>query len=225
MAVSNIVEVIVKAIDNASATLKQIGATAEGQAAMFQKLGMAMAAMGTAIEGTLIATTILTARYGEELHRASLTTGVMVENLARLKFAGEQTGTSFDELQLGLKFLARSMTAAQVEGSQQARVFQQLGISTVDAQGHMRNTHAVMLDIADALIRVQNPTERAATALLLFGRSGINMLPMLAQGREGIRILGDEAKRLGLVMTTEAAEASHKFENSMHALHGSIQGV
>src|SRR5712692_7790028 len=26
-------------------------------------------------------------------------------------------------------------------------------------------------------------------------------------------------------MTTEAAEASHKFENSMHALHGSIQGV
>src|SRR5215831_11709180 len=43
------------------------------------------------------------AKYGEELHRASEITGLHAEQLSALKYAAEQTGTSFESLTGGME--------------------------------------------------------------------------------------------------------------------------
>ena len=41
-------------------------------------------------------------------------------------------------------------------------------------------------------------------AQLIFGKAGLDMLPMLALGREGIQDLRDEADKMGLALGPEA---------------------
>ena len=40
--------------------------------------------------------------------------------------------------------------------------------------------------IADRIAAIQNPTERAAAAVKIFGRNGVELMPLLLQGSDGI---------------------------------------
>jgi hypothetical protein len=50
----------------------------------------------------------------------------------------------------------------------------------------------------------------------LFGRGGAALLPMMNEGREGIAKLREEARRLGLVMSTEDAVSADKLDDSIN---------
>ncbi|HEV56344.1 MAG TPA: hypothetical protein ENN87_02460 [Phycisphaerales bacterium] len=52
----------------------------------------------------------------------------------------------------------------------------------------------------------------------LFGRTGTNLLPMFAQGARGIEALQQEARRLGLTMSTEDAAAAEAFTDALQRL-------
>lgn len=71
-----------------------------------------------------------------------------------------------------------------------------LGLSAANLAGMDRI--AATGEIADALNRIQNPAQKAAYAVALFGKAGQNLLPMLSAGSEGIRQAQEEAEKLGL---------------------------
>jgi hypothetical protein len=53
-----------------------------------------------------------------------------------------------------------------------------------------------LLKLADAMAAVQDPTERSQMAIDAFGESGLKLVPILSQGREGITKLGDAFGRV-----------------------------
>jgi hypothetical protein len=48
---------------------------------------------------------------------------------------------------------------------------------------------------------------------------------MLAQGSEGIRALGAEAEKLGLVIGTKDVEANEQYKASIHLLKAEMEAV
>ena len=82
-----------------------------------------------------------------------------------------------------------------------------------------------MLDSLDALGRVKDPLIRNALAMKLFDSEGVKLVQMTKDGAEGIKNLGDEATRLGLVMSEKAARDSEKFNDSLTNLGGSLTGL
>ena len=60
-----------------------------------------------------------------------------------------------------------------------------LGVPLADLQ--KGNTGKTLLKVAEGLKAIQNPAERAADAQQLFGRAGVQMLPVLLKGRAGSR--------------------------------------
>ena len=85
----------------------------------------------------------------------------------------------------------------------------ELGISADQIAGKRPEEQFAV--IAAAIARIQDPSERAAAAMKVFGRSGTALLPMI----EDFERLSGEAKKFGLVKTTGAAKQAKDFTEAI----------
>ena len=72
--------------------------------------------------------------------------------------------------------------------------------------------------LAERISRIEDPTRKAALAMTIFGRSGTQLLPMFASGARGIEVLQEQARRLGLTMSAEDAQAAEVFSDTLDRL-------
>jgi TP901 family phage tail tape measure protein len=125
----------------------------------------------------------------------------------------------------GLKHLSTALFDTKVKGDEGGAALKALGVAAMDSTGQIRPTEAVLLDLADKFAVMPDGAEKAALAVKLFGKEGLNMIPMLNQGREGLTGMMEEAKRLGLVMSEDAAQASEAFNDNLKRLHAVSEGL
>ena len=144
-----------------------------------------------------------TARFGEEMKRMSAVSGLSVESISALKYAAEQSETSFEALASGIKFMSKNMDDLKKSGLVAADV---------------KDSHEALLQLADKFSRMPEGAEKSALALKYLGKSGNEILPFLNEGREGVAKLTEEAKRLGIVMSKDAAEAADDFKDNLGKL-------
>jgi hypothetical protein len=154
----------------------------------------------------------------EELGAASKKSGVAVETLSALKYAAEQSETSFESLQGGLKFLNRTLAEAQRGSREAANELARFGITAGT------DTRTALLQIADVFSRLPDGAQKAEAAIKLFGRAGTELIPLLNQGRAGIEGLMREAERLGVVVSGDVTEAADKFNDTLGAIKGAASG-
>lgn len=100
-----------------------------------------------------------------------------------------------------------------------------LGVSVFGANGELRTIEEVMFDSLYALADMEDVTQRNAIANDIFGRSYVELIPLLNQGSEGIEALMGEARDLGGVMSQDGVNASAEFHDAMYNLNFAIQGV
>jgi hypothetical protein len=88
------------------------------------------------------------AEFGKQLEVASQKTGMEVEQLSALQYAANLSDVSVGELTIGLQRLARGMEEAEKSTGPAYEAFRALGIHAMDAEGHLRPMHDVLLDLA-----------------------------------------------------------------------------
>ncbi|MBY9021945.1 MAG: phage tail tape measure protein, partial [Candidatus Lokiarchaeota archaeon] len=98
-----------------------------------------------------------------------------------------------------------------------------LGVSSEELEGKSPEQQFKIL--SSALADVDDASRKAALAQDIFGRAGTGMLPMLAEGSEGIAAMRKEAQELGIVFDQEAADSAAKFNDDMDRLKKSFTGV
>jgi hypothetical protein len=200
---------LVKGLAAAEAKLK-----AFGQGIM--AAGGVLTGLGTAALSPMIAMSKVFADMGSELVDMSQRTGVSVESLSELGYAAEQSGADLETLETAVRRMQKQVTAA-AKGSQAATdAFGSLGIS-VAGLSQLSPEQQFKL-IADRLSQIQDPTLKAAMAMELFGKSGTRLLPLITSGARGIEDLQQQARELGLTMSTEDAQAAEVFGDRMDAL-------
>lgn len=184
-------------------------------------VGASVAALGYGMHQLVVPV----AEVGEELNKLSQKTAVSVEALSALLYASELSDVSAESLTKALKFLSTAMFDAKVKGGEGSAALKAFGVSALDAQGQIRPTEQVLLDLAEKFAAMPDSAEKAALAVKLFGKNGLDMIPMLNQGRDGLNEMMEEAKRLGLVMSADAARAAEEFNDNMKRLHAVNEGV
>lgn len=172
------------------------------------------------VAGAIAESVTETAKYGGAVDDATKRTGLSAEALQEFGYAAGLAGASSEEFEFGLIHLARSMLEAKAGTGEAATAFARLGVHTTDAAGTLLNADEVFLELVDALNGVESPTERAALAMQVFGRSGASLLPLVAEGRDGIEKMRQSARDLGLVMSGDATSAADRFGDTLDTLHG-----
>ena len=173
---------------------------------------------GLALAGAAAATALVVdlVRAGDQFDKMSKRTGVSVENLQRFKFAAEQSGSSIEVVEKGLKRSAKFLADADRGLATYTRQLDELGLSVADFEGLAPD--AAFEKFADAISGVEDPMKRAALAQEVFGRAGVELLPLMENGAAGIRELGDQMEATGNIISAEAAASAAEFNDKLNEL-------
>lgn len=174
-------------------------------------------ALATAAAG-LIATTKMFANYADTVGDAAARTGLSAETLSELGYAAKLSGSNMQDLEKGFRVFQKQL----VSGAN-ADVLKNLGI---DAESLKKaNPDTQLNTIVAALAKIQDPTQKAAMAMQVFGKAGANLVPLLNEGEEGIADLRAEAQKLGVSLSDEQVAAGQAFNDALDKMGMALQGV
>ena len=186
-----------------------------------QAVGLALAGMATAAAAAFRSSV----NRMDDLSKAALRVSLPTDQFSALVYAGELADVSMNDLQTTLSRLNRSMADAQKAGSEQARIFEALDISTKSADGTLRNRLDVLKDFADRFKEFGGGQEIIAAGVKLFGRQFEQVIPLLKDGSAGFASAAEEAKAFGLIVEAEAGRAAEAFNDNLTRLGKPLQGI
>lgn len=199
----------VRGLRNASRRLKAFGGS-------IRSIGLRVTAAGGMMVAPFVLAAKTFAKTGDTLNKMAARTGVSVESLSEMGFAAEQSGADLATLEKGIKTMQRSINDAGRGLSTQKDALKDLGLEYADFAGLSPEKQFKL--IADRISQVEDPTKKAALAMMLLGRSGQALLPMMQGGAAGIEALQKQARDLGLTVTTADAAGAAQFTDQMNIL-------
>jgi len=174
----------------------------------------------------VVSTVSAVVKLGDQLDAVSARTGVSVQTLSALKFAAEQTDTSFETLATGVRRLQVALVeAASKSDSEAAKAFAKIGVSATNSAGQIRDVADALPSIAEGIRNLGSDAEQTAAAVALFGRSGQELVPFLQTGAAGMAEMTNQAQRLGAVLSPEVARAASDLDNSLKQLNTALEAM
>ena len=158
--------------------------------------GTAMLGMGAAIAGggaALVGVANNAAGVADRVDKMSSKMGISKKGFQEWDYVMGQNGMSIDKMQTGMKTLVAQMDGAASGNKKSAESFAQLGVSVTDSSGKLKDQETMMNEVIMKLAQMPEGTEKARLATELFGKSGVEMAPMLATGAQGIQDLKDRS--------------------------------
>lgn len=164
-------------------------------------------------------------KYADDIATLSTQTGVAQSSLQQWMYASNFVDTSVDSIASSMTKLTQTMGNALNGSSEASDKFATLGVSITDVHGRLRSTEDVFWDAIDALGKIENPAERDAAAIALFGESAQKLNPLIAAGREGFEALNAEAERLGTVFNDDEIATMGGFDDAMQRNSQAVTGL
>ena len=202
---------------------KTLGGWVKKNSGQFKAMGLAIAAMGAAALLTFKKMVKQYVEVGDMIHKMAIRTGFAATRLSELAYAADISGADINMLEKGVKRMARTITEASAGLETYIRPLKRIGIEVKDLQ--KLTPEEQFLKISYAIAELEDPTLRAATAQEIFGRAGTMLLPLMAEGAEGMARLREEAHRLGYIFDEETAAKAAALKDAQTALTASVKGL
>ena len=205
----------------AGAAEKNLGKAGDEGSKLSTNMTKAGAAMMTAGAGLLavgVASADTATNLGREVMKLQRYTGMTAEEASKLAYASKISGVPVDSLATGLGKLSKSMEANSPR-------FDRLGSSASDSDGKLRSMGDVLPDLAEKFKSMPNGPEKTAAALGLFGRAGMDLMPFLNKGRDGIEQLSKQAEKMGLVLSQDNIGQIKAHITSQRELSAAFDGM
>ena len=171
------------------------------------KWGSAIVAGAAAATTAVVGLATDAAGTADEIDKMSQKIGISNEAYQEWSYVMGQNGMDVEKLSVGMKTLVSQMDSAASGTASAQENFDKLGISIYDSTGQLKDQETILNETMHALADMENGTEKARLATELFGKAGIEMMPMLNQGSGAMDELTQRAHDLGLIMSDEAVTA------------------
>ena len=179
-------------------------------------IGAGLTAFGSTVLAPALAAVSQFASEGSKLSDMAVRTGMSAETLSELGWAADQSGTSLDALGSAVFRMRRRIANASTEGGPAVRALKEIGLAA-DELTQLPVEEQFMAVVA-ALGQAPNESRRAQMAFEILGDGAKGLMPLLAQGTEGIEALRNEARALGLTLSTRDAAAASEYGNALARL-------
>lgn len=151
--------------------------------------------------------------------------GVSRQTYQELDFVFSQFGTNVDGLKNGLKTLRSVMDTTAQGTSKNKTALEELGISAIDVSGNLRDSEDVMWETFKTLQGMENQTKKARLATKLFGKAGLELMPMLNGSAGSVENLRKKAHKLGLVLDNETIDKGVEFKDTLDQTKRALSAV
>lgn len=189
-----------------------LGTAAKVGAGAIAAVGTAAVAMGAAV----VKQTGEIAAFGDNIDKASQKLGISAEAYQEWDAVLQHSGTSIDSMGVGMKTLASKAASG-------SDAFKALGISAEKAAKMSRED--LFAETITALQNITDENARAQLAQELFGRSAMELGPLLNTSAEETQAMRDRVHELGGVMSDEAVKAAAKYQDSLQDMTTALDGL
>ena len=211
-----------KAAYLAENSMDKVGAAMQAAESHAKLLEGALGALGTSLgalgvvagAGAFIGMVKGSIESAAEMKHLSEQTGVSVSALSALKGAAKLVGVDLQDAAMMASKLDKAMWQAQGGNAKAQSSFEKLGVQATDANGHLRDTEAVLMDVANRFEGMESGAAKTALAQELFGKTGSKMIPLL-------ETLAERGNLNGKV-TDQQAEAALHLEQSWLKLQAAM---
>ena len=203
--------------------LGQAAESAQGFGAKLKKGFGVAAAAATAVAGAASAAAAVVtkevgalASYGDNIDKASQKLGISAEAYQEWDAVLQHSGTSIDSMGIGMKTLA-------TQAAKGSDAFTALGISQQKAASMSRED--LFSETITALQNVTDENKRAQLAQELFGRSAMELGPLLNTSAADTQAMKDRVHELNGVMSNEAVKAAAAYQDSLQDMKTALDGT
>lgn len=141
--------------------------------------------------------------------------GVTTDELQAFRFAGAQAGIETEQMDTAITKLAKSMGTAADGNKEMIELFERLGVKLLDAKGELRPVADVMPEVARGILNIGSTSQRTATLMDLFGRSGAKMTTVLEEFAKGSDSVVSSARDLGGILDKDISDAWDRVGDAM----------
>jgi len=213
----------IRAEDKTKAAFRQIN---DRTAALKKSFGgLAGAAVSLAGVAGLGALTSKILTLGDRIGKVAIQTGVSAGKLQAFQFAAEQSGLGAETMNKALQKLNKNVGEAVLKGGPAAEAIDQLGISALTSSGQVKSTETIFEDIARAFADVESDAVRAKIASDLFGRAGVELIPLLSAGEDGVERFRKQLESVGGVINEESIQSIQDLNDKINLLSKSFTGI
>lgn len=214
-------EAVKKSTDKLSAFERTTGKVGRSMT----KAGAAMLGASAAVGGSILAVGKSTADYAGDMYDMARGTGMGVEAFQKLAYAGRMSGVETEKLSASLVKFDRMVAEATGGNKTYMQTFEDLGIKIKDSAGNLRQPNEIFEDVADIFHNTEDGIGKTALAVELFGKSGADLIPMLNDGKAGLKAFYAEAERLGLALSNEMIAKGDAFSDQLENIGEQVKGV
>jgi len=176
-----------------------------GLSASFKALGAALAV------GTFTAFVKSGIDAADAIGKASTRTSVAADALLGYQNAAALADVSNEQLIKGLTKLNVNLVSAAEGNEELTKRFEQLGISIKREDGTLKSTEEAFAEIADRFADLPDGAQKAAAAVSLFGKSGVELITLLNGGSKSL-------EEFGFQLSDDFAKRSEAFNDSITKL-------
>lgn len=149
-------------------------------------------------------------------------TGVGVEALQAYGAAAKLAGTDVETFARSIQKLTVNIGNAVGDENAQKK-FKELGLSFDELR---EKTPTEQFEaVADAIARIADPAERAAAAVSVFGKGGIELGPLFSEGPGALANMRKEAEALGQVVNADAVQSIAAMNDAFDKVWMTVKGL
>lgn len=149
--------------------------------------------------------------------------GSTTQELSRMQYAAEATGSSVDRMQEGLNEMVQRLGEARTGTGSAADGLKMIGLNADELAA--KSPAQAFMEIADAINQLPNQSDRVFAIDEIFGGDGRELINMIQLGSDGISKLGDEADRLGVSFNDVDAIKVVQATAAINRVQGAITGI
>lgn len=211
--VENRVSNLARATDDATGIFSGMSrAVLIGAAAFAVTVGASVAAAAA-----ITSTTLEMARLAEEQDHLAQRTGISVRTQQEWSVTMAENNFSAQSFTAAMRTLSKNVIDARDASSESAQMFRTLGITSTD-------TSEIIRQVADTFATMEDGAQKARIANQLFGRSGLELIPILNKGSAEFEKSARLAREYGLVLSKDQVQALKDVDDAYDRLGASIQG-
>ena len=151
-----------------------------------------------------------------DLNDLSTVSGISAQNIEALRTSFVASGQSANQANTILKMFPRIMNQLSNETSDASKVFRGLGLSLRDAAGNAKSADQVFVEMIHAVQGIDDQTQKARTAMALFGRQASGVVQAL--GADKFEAFTDAVERYGTRAGPEASKSAAQFQKNLALL-------
>jgi hypothetical protein len=183
-----------------------------------RKIGFATKLGITAMATAFVANTKNALDFAETMGKMSQRLGITTEAMSKLAYAAKLSDISIETLETSFRKMYQNAYAG-------ADAFAALGVSVKDSSGRLRNGADIFQELAEKFAKMPDSVGKASAAMQIFGKNGAEIIPLLNQGKDGLKAFADEAERLGVVVSDTTSKDAERFNDMLKKMGEAAKGV